>query len=214
MISFRNFVGWLALRLMRVYVPRAFVSFLVHRTDNGTMIIDVLGAWISAVLTTVASRVQLALPDRSLWVEGDNDEDGEEKLKPARRTSRNPANPADRKFSEAKRTSDDDESDFVTPASDEDENVKPAREGCKREATAPARNSRAPAKKTPKHDSDLNVEAPLSTNLAFTLKPQHLPRHLRRGRIDLLPMPAPSTLSTRVANLAWSLTRWHLSISN
>ena len=48
-----------------------FVSFLVLRTDNRIMIIDVLGTWISAVLTTVASRVQLALPDRSLCVEGD-----------------------------------------------------------------------------------------------------------------------------------------------
>ena len=54
---------------------------------------------------------------------GRHDEDGEEKLKPARR-SRNPAEPADPKFSEAKRASDDDESDFVTPASDEDEKVK------------------------------------------------------------------------------------------
>ena len=53
---------------MRVYVPRAFVSFLVLRTDNRTMIIDVLGAWISTVLTTVASRVQLAPPARSLCV--------------------------------------------------------------------------------------------------------------------------------------------------
>ena len=43
-------------------------------------------------------------------MEADNDEDGEEKLKPARR-SRNPAKPADSKFSEAKRASDDDESD-------------------------------------------------------------------------------------------------------
>ena len=108
MISSRNYVGWLALRLMRVYVPRAFVSFLVLRTDNRTMIIDVLGAWISTVLTTVASRVQLGLPARSLCVEADGDEDGEEKLKPARH-SRNPPKPADPKFSEAKRTSDEDE---------------------------------------------------------------------------------------------------------
>ena len=42
MILSRNYVnvGWLALRLMRAYVPRAFVSFLVLVTDNGTMIID------------------------------------------------------------------------------------------------------------------------------------------------------------------------------
>ena len=191
MISSRNYVGWLALRLMRVYVPRAFVSFLVLRTDNRTMIIDVLGTWISAVLTTVASRVQLASPDRSLCMEADYNEDGEEKLKPARR-SRNPAKPVDPTFSEAKRASDD-ESDAATPASDEDENVKPARKGCKPKATAPARKYRAPAKKTPNH---ADVEAPLSTNLACMLKPQHLPRHLRKGKTDLPPMPAPSTLST------------------
>ena len=80
-------------------------------------------------------------------MEADYDEDGEEKLKPARR-SRNPAKPADPTFSEAKRASDD-ESDAATPASDEDENVKPARKGCKPKATAPARKSRVPAKKTP-----------------------------------------------------------------
>ena len=78
-----------------------FVSFLILETDNRTMIIDILGAQISsAVLTTVASRVQLALPDRSLCVEPDDDEGGEEKLKPAHR-SRNPAKPADPKFSKA-----------------------------------------------------------------------------------------------------------------
>ena len=70
-----------------------FVSFLVLETDNRAMIIDVLGAQISStVLTTVTSRVKLALPDGSLCVEADNEEDGEEKLKPARR-SRTPAKP-------------------------------------------------------------------------------------------------------------------------
>ena len=44
MILSRNYGGWLALRLMRGYAPWAFVSFLVLRTDNRTMIIDVLGA--------------------------------------------------------------------------------------------------------------------------------------------------------------------------
>ena len=44
MILSRNYVGWLALRLMRAYVPRAFVSFLVLETDNRTTILDVLGA--------------------------------------------------------------------------------------------------------------------------------------------------------------------------
>ena len=76
-------------------------------------------------------------------MEADYDEDGEEKLNPARR-SRNPAKPADPTFSAS-----DDESDAVTPASDDDENVKPARKGCKPKATAPARKSRVPAKKTP-----------------------------------------------------------------
>ena len=74
----------------------------------------------------------------------DNDEDGEEKLKPARR-SRNPAKPADPTFYEAKRASDVDESGAATPASDEDENVKPARKRCKTKAAAPACKSRAPA---------------------------------------------------------------------
>ena len=171
------------------------MSFLVLRTDNRKMIIDVLGAWISAVLTTVASRVQLALPDRSSCVAPDNDEDGEEKLKPARR-SRGPAKPADPKFSKAKRAFDNDESDAATPTSDKDEKVKPARTGRKPKVTAPAHKSRAPAKKTPNHDSDADVEAPLSTNLASVLKPQHLPRHVRKGRIDLRPMPVPSALST------------------
>ena len=146
-------------------------------------------------------------------MEADNDEDGEEKLKPARR-SRTPAKPADPKFSKARRASDDDESDAATPASDKDEEVKPTRKRCKPDTTAPARKYRASAMKTPKHDSDADVEAPLSTNLACTLKPQHLPRHLRKGRIDLPPVPAPSTLSTRVENHASSLTRWHMSISN
>ena len=86
----------------------------------------------------MASRVQLALPDRSLCVEGDNDEDGEEKLKPARR-SRDLAMPADPTFSEAKRASDNDQPDAATPASDEDEKVKPTCKGCKPKATAPAR---------------------------------------------------------------------------
>ena len=135
------------------------------------------------------------MPDRSLCVEGDNDEDGEEKLKPARR-SRDPAKPADPQFSEAKRASDDDESDAATPASDEDEKVNPPCKGCEPKAIPLARKSRAPAKKTPKQDSDTDVEAPLSTDLACMLEPQHLPRHLRRGRIDLPTMPAPSTLST------------------
>ena len=57
-------------------------------------------------------------------METDNDEDGEEKLKPPR-CSRNPAKPADQKFLEAKRASDDDGSDAATPESDEDEKVKP-----------------------------------------------------------------------------------------
>ena len=54
---------------------------------------------------------------------------------------------ADPKFSEAKRASDDDKSD--ADASDEDEKVKPPHKECKSEATAPARKSHAPAKKTP-----------------------------------------------------------------
>ena len=137
-----------------------FVSFLILETDNRTMIIDILGAQISsAVLTIVASRVQLALPDRSLCVEPDDDEGGEEKLKPAHR-SRNPAKPADPKFSEAKRASDDDQSDAATSASDEDEKVKLPRKGCEPKATAPARKYRAPANKTFKDDSDADVEAP------------------------------------------------------
>ena len=113
----------------------------------------------------MASRVQLALPDPSLCAEADNDEDGEEKLKPARR-SRNPAKPADPKFPEAKRASDNDQSDTAAAVSDKDEKVKPACKGSKPKATAPARKSRAPVKKTPKHDYDADVEAPLSANPA------------------------------------------------
>ena len=92
---------------MRAYVPRAFVSFLILETDNRTVIIDVLGAQISS---TVLTSGKSSTADRSLCVEANNDEDAEEKLKPARR-SRNPAKPADAKFSEAKHASDDDESD-------------------------------------------------------------------------------------------------------
>ena len=84
----------------------------------------------------------MAPPNRSLCVEADNDEDGEEKLKPARR-SRNPAKPAGPKISEAKGASDFDESDAATPASDEDKKVKPTRKGCKPKVTALARKSRA-----------------------------------------------------------------------
>ena len=119
----------------------------------------------------MTSQVKLALPDRSLCVEAGDDEDAEEKLKPARR-SRNPAKPAGPKFYEAKRASDDDESDHLmplsTPASDEEEKFKPTRKARKPKAAAPARKSRAPTKKTPKHDSDADVEAPLSTNLSCT----------------------------------------------
>ena len=44
-----------------------------------------------------------------------------------------------------------------TPASDEEEKFKPTRKACKPKGAAPARKSRAPAKKTPKHDSDADV---------------------------------------------------------
>ena len=119
----------------------------------------------------MTSRVKLALPDRSLCVEADNDEDAEEKLKPARR-SRNPAKPAGPKFSEAKRHNVHQTTTSLmplsTPASDEEEKFKPTRKACKPKAAAPARKSRAPTKKTPKHDSDADVEAPLSTNLSCT----------------------------------------------
>ncbi|EDR15397.1 uncharacterized protein LACBIDRAFT_321194 [Laccaria bicolor S238N-H82] len=59
-----------------------------------------------------------------------------------------------------KRASDDDESDAATPASDEDEKVKPARKWCKPKATAPARKCRAPARETPKHDSSKRPTSP------------------------------------------------------
>ena len=55
-----------------------------------------------------------------------------------------------------------------TPASDEEEKFKPTRKACKPKAAAPARKSHAPAKKTPKHDFDADVEAPRSTNPSCT----------------------------------------------
>ena len=115
----------------------------------------------------MTSRVKLALPDRSFCVEADNDEDAEEKLKPARR-GRNPAKPADQKFSEPNMHQTTSLMPLSTPASDEEEKFKPTRKACKPKAAAPAHKSRAPTKKTPKHDSDADVEAPLSTNLSCT----------------------------------------------